>query len=478
MATRRVIADFPLFIANITLVKVKNTNSLARIDRLPSSAKVEAMSTPAADSTITTLLVNATIATIDIADAQGDGPLAGPRQGDLGLVADGAVAIRGSAIVGIGARESLLGSITATEPELEDVREIDLGGRLVVPGFVDAHTHIVWAGDRAEEFERRIGGASYLEIMATGGGIASTVRATRAADDELLIAGVLARLDALMAYGATTVEVKTGYGLTVEEELRQLRVIKEADRRHPVNVVPTFLGAHALPVEYQATGRRPLYVDLIIEEMLPAVIKEFPAVFCDVFCDEGAFTLDETKRILGAAAALGLRTKVHSDEFANLGCTALAAETGAVSADHLVVTTTAEMEAMARAGTVAVVLPGTTIGLGSTSFANAREMVARGVPVALGSDFNPGTCPCPNLPLIAAIASRYCGLEPAQALVALTRNSAAALRVGSRAGRISLGRPADLVVLDTDDYRDLCYRFGGNPVSGVMIGGQWTLDPF
>lgn len=431
----------------------------------------------AADLNRTMLLVNAVLATIDDGGPGDTGPLAGPRQRELGLIHDGAVAVRGTRIVGVGGREAVLSAITSFDSGSGEVETIDLGGRLVVPGFVDAHTHIVWAGDRAEEFERRIAGASYLEIMEDGGGIAATVRATRAADDAELIRGMLSRLDALMAHGATTVEVKTGYGLSVEEELRQLRVIVEAGRRHPVNVVPTFLGAHAIPAEYASPERRAMYVDLVVEEMLPAVAIETPGVFCDVFCDEGAFTLIETRRILSAARALGLPTKVHSDEFKNLGCTALAAETGAVSADHLVVTTLEEMDAMARAGTIAVILPGTTIGLGSSAFADARAMVAHGVPVALGSDFNPGTCPCPNLPLIAGIASRYNGLEPAQAIVALTRNAAAALNAGDRAGRLAPGVPADLVVLDTGDYRDLCYRFGDNPVVGVMIGGRWTRDP-
>ena len=434
----------------------------------------------------TSILQNATLATVNgygadrpVAPVGSDGQLrshhgalAGDRQGDLGLVPNGALAIRDGRFVAVGARDEVLALVEKDGGA--DIREIDLGGRLVTPGFVDAHTHIVWAGDRAAEFERRIGGASYLEIMAEGGGIASTVRATRAADDEHLIQGMISRLDALMEHGATSVEVKTGYGLSVEEELRQLRVIAEADRRHPVNVVPTFLGAHALPAEYSGPDQRSKYVDLVIEEMLPAVAATTPGVFCDVFCDEGAFTLAETRRILSAAIALGLPTKVHSDEFANFGCSALAAELGSASADHLIVTTPAEMDVMARSGTVAVVLPGTTIGLGSKSFADARTMVERGVPVALGSDFNPGTCPCPNLPLIAALASRYCGLEPAQALVALTRNSAAALRIDDRAGQLTRGAPADLVVLDSGDYRDLSYRFGANPVAGVMIGGQWT----
>jgi imidazolonepropionase len=407
------------------------------------------------------LIDRATVATV----AGGDGPLAGARQGELGLIADAAIAIVDGHIAAVGPRETVL-------PGVEAAAGRDLGGRLVLPGFVDAHTHPVWAGDRAAEFEQRVGGASYLEIMAAGGGIMSTVRATRAATSEALLAGVLGRLNGLMAFGATTVEAKTGYGLTPEEELRQLAVLAEADGRHPVHVVPTFLGAHALPEEYR--GREGDYVQLVIEEMLPAVAAVCPTAFCDVFCDDGAFTLDQTARILHRAASLGLRLKVHSDEFAHLGCTELAARLGATSADHLVVTTPAEMDALAAAGTVAVLLPGTTFGLGSTHFAPAREMVARGVPVALGTDLNPGTCPCESLPLVLALATRYLRLSPAEALVAATRNAACASGCGEAAGRIEVGRPADLVVAATADYRDLAYRFGANPVAAVMVGGRWT----
>lgn len=428
------------------------------------------------DAISTCVLVNIGVATVGEDDGAEAGPLAGARQAELGLVEDGAIAVRGGAVHAVGRREAVLRALAADGDALGPITEIDLAGRLVMPGFVDPHTHILWAGDRAGEFERRIEGATYLEIMAEGGGIAATVRATRAADDERLLELVLERLDALMAHGATTVEIKTGYGLSLEEELRHLRLISEAGRRHPVRVVPTFLGAHALPEESASPAGRRRYIEMVVEEMLPEVAARFPGVFCDVFCDEGAFTLDEARLILEAAAALGLPTKVHSDEFANLGCTAMAAGLGAVSADHLVMTTPAEMDAMARAGTVGVVLPGTTFGLGLARHADAREMVRHGVPVAVGSDFNPGTCPCPNLPLIAAMAARSCALEPAQAVVALTRNAAAAIRVGHRAGRLAAGRPADLVVLDTDDYRDLTYRFGANPVAGVMIGGEWTVD--
>lgn len=410
------------------------------------------------------LIDRATLLTLDDAP---DGPLAGARQGHLGVVEDGALALRDGAIVAVGPRaEVRRGHAGPT---------VDVGGRVVMPGLVDAHAHPLWAGERAGEFEARVQGAGYLEIMAAGGGIASTVRATRAASDEELLDGLMARLDRFLLYGATTVEAKTGYGLSVSEELRQLRLLEEADRLHPVHVVPTFIGAHALPDEYR--GRPDAYIDLVVDEMLPAVAERNPGVFCDVFCDDGAFTRAQTARVLERAAALGLPLKVHSDEFANLGCTALAAELGAVSADHLSETRPEEMAALAAAGTVAVLLPGTTFGLGSSHYADGRAFVAHGVPVALGTDHNPGTCPSESVPFALALATRYLRLTPAEAVVAATRNAAYAVGRGDRAGRLSAGRPADLIVLDTRDYRDLAYRFGTNPVAGVMVAGTWVKAP-
>lgn len=408
------------------------------------------------------LIERANLATM----AGGDGPRVGAAQSRLGLVAQGAVAIGGGRILAAGPREAVLAAIDGSPEQI-----FDAGGRLILPGFVDAHTHPVWAGSRAAEFEQRIAGASYVEIMEAGGGIASTVRATRAADDAALLGALLGRLDGLMASGVTTVEAKTGYGLATAEELRHLAILAEADRQHPIRIVPTFLGAHAVPDEYR--GREAAFVDLIVEEMLPAVAEAWPGVYCDVFCDAGAFTLAQTERILRCALQHGLPIKAHSDEFENLGCTALAAELGAVSVDHLIATRPEEMDAMARAGTVAVLLPGTTFGLGSREFAGAREMLARGVPVALGTDLNPGTCPSESMPLMLAIAARYLRLTPAEALVAATRNAAYSCGRGERAGRLQPGFPADLVLFDTDDYRDLAYRFGQQPVRSVMIDGRW-----
>jgi len=404
--------------------------------------------------------------------AGGDGPLAGPRQGRLGLVPDGALAVEGGHILAAGARDAVLGRVEASWPAAAEREVIDAAGRVVMPGLVDAHSHPVWAGSRAAELELRIRGAGYVEIMEAGGGIASTVRATRAASDEALLADLLERLDQLMDHGVTTLEAKSGYGLSTAEELRQLRVLAQAAERHPMRIVPTFLGAHAVPDEFR--GREDAYVDLVVEEMLPAVAAAFPQAFCDVFCDLGAFSLAQAERVLLAARALGLPLKAHADEFGHLGCAELAARLGAVSADHCIVSSPADMEAMARAGTVAVLLPGTTLGLGSTHFAPAREMLLRGVPLALGTDLNPGTCPCPNLPLILAMAARYLKLTPDEVLVAATRNAAVACGRGAETGRLEAGFAADLLLLEAQDHRELCYAFGEAPRMRVMVGGAWT----
>ena len=404
--------------------------------------------------------------------AGGDGPLAGPRQGRVGLVVDGALAVEAGLILAAGPREDVLRQVASAWGAAAEREQIDADGRVVMPGLVDAHSHPVWAGSRVAELELRIRGAGYVEIMEAGGGIASTVRATRDATDEALLADLLTRLDQLMDHGVTTLEAKSGYGLSTAEELRHLRVLAQAAARHPMRIVPTFLGAHAVPDEFR--GRDEAYVDLVVEEMLPAVAAAFPGAFCDAFCDLGAFSLAQTERVLNAARALGLPLKVHADEFGHLGCAELAARLGAVSADHCIVTSPADMDAMARSGTVAVLLPGTTLGLGSLHFAPARELLLHGVPLALGTDLNPGSCPCPDLPLIMAMAARYLKLTPDEVLVAATRNAAYASGRGAVAGRLEAGFAADLLLLEAQDHRELCYAFGQTPRMQVMVGGIWT----
>ncbi|MBC7260466.1 MAG: imidazolonepropionase [Chloroflexi bacterium] len=398
----------------------------------------------------------------------GSGPCSGQAMGNLGIIKDGAIAIADGRIIATGTSSEIRRGYHAS-------REWDAAGRVVLPGFVDAHTHLVFAGSRQDEFERRIAGATYLEIMAAGGGIMSTVRATRAASVEQLVAEAQPRLARMLAHGTTTAEVKTGYGLTTADELKCLEAIHLLNSSQPVELVPTFLGAHALPGEYE--DRAEAYVDLVIDEMLPAVRQKYqstsrPLPFCDVFCDEGAFDLQQTERILKAAKALGMPLKVHADEFAHLGAARLAVALGAVSADHLLRTPPEEIAAMSDAGVIAVLLPGTPFGLGQHEYADARAMIAAGLPVALGTDLNPGTCYCESMPFMMALACRFMKMTPAEAIVASTVNAAYAIGLGSELGRLQPGFAADLVILDVDDYRHLAYRFGTNLIQTVIKRGN------
>jgi len=396
-----------------------------------------------------------------------DGPKRGAAMGELGIIEDGAVAIRDGLIALVGPTSEVRGQVTAAE-------EIDATGKVVMPGFVDPHTHLVFAGHRADEFELRIQGATYMEIMAAGGGIMSTVRATRAASVEQLLEESQARLDRMLAHGTTTAEVKTGYGLDTENELKMLEAIHRLDAEHPVDLVPTFLGAHAVPTEYQ--GRTETYVDLVVEEMLPATKSQIAnrksQIFCDVFCDEGAFTLEQSRRVLEAAQTLGFGLKIHTDEFKPLGGTRLAIELGAVSADHLVCTPDDEIELLARSGTIAVALPGTPFGLGHHEYTPARRIIDAGGALALATDLNPGTCWCESMQLIIALACRFMKMTPAEAIVAATINAAHAVRLGDRVGSLEVGKKADLLILNIPDYRHLAYRFGVNLVDKVIKGGR------
>jgi imidazolonepropionase len=384
---------------------------------------------------------------------------------ELGLITDGAVAIAGGRVVAVGTTSEIRGSYRAP-------RELSAGGRVVLPGFIDAHTHPVFAGSRQDEFERRVAGATYLEIMAAGGGIMSTVRATRAASVAQLVCEALPRVARMLAHGTTTAEAKTGYGLTTADELKSLQGIKALNAAQPLELVSTVLGAHAVPEEY--ADRADAYVDLVIYEMLPAVLEAGQAapVFCDVFCDEGAFDIVHTRRILVAAKRKGLALKVHADEFAHLGAVALAAALGAVSAEHLLHTPRSHLEAMAEEGMVGVLLPGTPFGLGHHEYADARTMIEIGLPVALGTDLNPGTCYCESMPLIMGLACRFMRMTPAEALVASTVNAAYATGRGADLGRLQPGFMADLLILEVDDYRHLAYRFGTNLVQTVIKSGE------
>jgi imidazolonepropionase len=386
----------------------------------------------------------------------------GKPMGDPGIITDGAVVIDGDRIAWLGPTADLLD--LPAEAEV-----IDLSGKVVVPGFVDSHTHLVFAGDRLDEWEQRLRGASYQEIAAAGGGIMSTVRAVRQSSREQLKALARSRLQRLLSFGVTTVEVKSGYGLTPADEIKCLEAIAELNAEGPVELVPTFLGAHVVPAEH--AGDRGIYLDQLCDDMLPEVARCGLAEFCDVFCETGVFSLEESERILRRAAGLGMKLKVHADELTPLGGANLAVRLGAVSADHLLCVSEAGIDALAASGTVATLLPGTAFFLGMPA-APARKLIERGATVALASDCNPGTCPTENLPLVGSMACVSMGMLPGEALTALTLNAAAALGRSEQVGSLAVGKQADLVVYDVTDYRELFYHFGVCQVWRVYKRGR------
>jgi len=381
---------------------------------------------------------------------------------ELNILPDGALVARNGIIDRLGPSASL-------PREKHDASVIDASGKTVMPGFVDSHTHLIFAGTREDEFEQRLRGASYQEIASRGGGINATVRRVRESSKEELKVLARRRLDRLLSFGVTTVEVKSGYGLSLADEIKCLEVIAELNAEGPLELVPTFLGAHAVPPEFQ--NDREGYIRLLMNEMLPEVARRGLAEFCDVFCETGVFSLDESERILDRARGLGLKLKLHADELTPLGGAELAARLGAVSADHLLCITDAGIDALAESGTVATLLPGTAFFLG-VDYAPARRLIERGVTVALASDCNPGTCPTENLPLVGTMACTQMGMLPAEALTALTLGGAAAVGRADRIGSLEVGKQADLVILDVPDYRQLFYHFGVSHVDTVIKRGR------
>jgi imidazolonepropionase len=398
------------------------------------------------------------------------GPQRGSRLGTLGLIEDGALAIQGDRIVAVGPTQEI-------RPRFRPREAIDAAGRVVMPGFIDPHTHLVWAGDRAAEFEQRLQGKTYMQILEAGGGILSTVRQTRAASHEDLTRTAGARLQRMAAHGTTTVEGKTGYGLNWDSELAMLQVMLALDDAGPVAVVPTFLPAHAVPAEY--AGRADRYVQIIVGEMLPA-LKEWWSPnaggrllpFVDVFCERGAFDLDQTRAILSTARNLGFPLKLHVDEFASLGGVPLAVELGAVSVDHVVHTPAEHIHRLANSATVAVALPCTPFGLGEAEYAPARSILEADGLLALASDLNPGTAWCESMQFVIALACRAMHLTPAEAVAASTINAAAAIGQADQIGSLEPGKRADVILLGTPDYRHLAYRFGTNLVTETIQSGR------
>jgi len=403
------------------------------------------------------------------------GPQRGHLLGTLGIIEDGAVLIRDEKIVAVGTTAELRASYP-NEPTLDANRCV------VMPGFVDPHTHVIWGGDRADEFEKKMAGKPYLEILAEGGGIISTVRATRTASIESLIAQTRPRLLRMFRNGTTTVEAKTGYGLQTATELRLLKALLTVDDETPIEIVPTFLGAHAIAPEYKEDPQA--YTDLVSDVMLP-LLKEWwethaprrSSPFVDVFCETGAFTLEQSRQILTKAGSLGFPLKVHADEFDNLGGTSLAVELGAISADHLVKTSDADIAALGRSDTVAVSLPCTPFGLAEKDYTPAKKIIEADGIFALATDCNPGTTWNESMQFVIALACRAMKITPAQAIAASTINSAHAIRRSDTTGSIEVGKQADMLILSVPDYRHLGYRYGTNLVKQVIKKGQvYSVD--
>ena len=404
----------------------------------------------------------------EVATPEGAAPRRGVEQGRVRRLAGAEVLCRDGRVAFVGPREErerLYGP-------LPDAERLDGRGGTLVPGFVDPHTHLPWAGSREEEFAQRLAGKTYQEIAAGGGGILSTVAATRRASEEELAAGARRRLDRMLVHGTTTAEAKSGYGLSRDDELKQLRALRRAAAAHPVEVVPTLLAAHEVPPEHRNPGGRARYLDLVCEEIVPAAAAEGLARFCDVFCERGIFSPQESRRVLAAGVRHGLAPRLHADEFEDSGGALLAAELKAFSADHLIAVSPRGVAALAAAGVTAVLLPGTSFFLMKHRWAPARRLIEAGVPVALATDCNPGSSHTESMPMVVTLAVFELGLTVEEALTAATLNAACALALGGEIGSIEPGKRADLLLLDAPNLLHLAYHFGVNPVAAVVKGGR------
>jgi imidazolonepropionase len=391
-------------------------------------------------------------------------PRIGAEMRELAIIRDGAMLIRNGRVIQTGAQNEVELLIDS------DCEVIDAGGRVVMPGFVDAHTHPVFAGNRADEFEMRAAGRSYQEIAASGGGIRSTVIKTRAAGEGELFAASKRYCEWFLRSGTTTVEAKSGYGLTLDDEMKMLRVIRRLGEETPLRFVPTFLGAHATPDEYK--DNRSAYVDLIVNEMIPLVAREGLAQFCDVFCESGAFGVDESRRILQAARAYGMGLRVHADQFSRSGGSELAAELSAMTADHLEYASQSEISALKSAGVQPILLPASALMIGSHHYPDARAMIDEGLAAVLATDFNPGSSPTPSMLLVLTLASAQMKMSPAEAVTAATINAAYSLGLGDEVGSLEAGKRADFVIHDCADYRELGYFAGIDHPVAVYVEGR------
>lgn len=407
----------------------------------------------------------------------------GKEMQELGLIEYGGIAINGTTILSVATSVEILAAY-------ESDNLIDANGKVLMPAFVDPHTHIIYGGNRLDEFELKIKGADYLEILANGGGILSTVKHTREASKQELVNQTLKRLDKMLAHGTATVEIKTGYGLDEETEFKMLDAWQELDKIHPIYSVPTLLAAHAVPPEYKENSDA--YVEIICERMIPEFVKwrrdgylnedsasgteksEKP-FFVDVFCEKNAFTLKQTKHILETAQRNHFGLKAHVDEFTNLGGSRLCIEMRATSIDHLDAISDEEIALLADSETIGIVTPTVNFNFGSTEYADARKLIDSGCAIAVSTDYNPGSAPCPSQQMAMQIACRYQKLLPAEAMIGTTVNAAYSIALGDKTGSLEAGKWADIIILDTDDYREICYEFGGNFVKKVIKGGKIVL---
>lgn len=394
------------------------------------------------------------------------GPRTSREMEDVGIIENGAVAVSDKKIIAVGKTEDVLAKVKIDKK----TKVINAEDKVVLPGFVDCHTHPVFGATREEEFELRIKGKSYEEIAQAGGGIRSSVRSVRQLSKDELIRLALPRLNRFLYYGTTTIEAKSGYGLSLKDEIKSLEVIKKLNQIHPMDLVPTFLGAHEIPDEYRE--RREEYIDLLINQMIPEVAKRKLALFCDVFCEKGVFSLDESRKILETAKEYGLKPKLHADQLTPFGGAELAAEVNAVSADHLEFISDSGIENMKQSGTIAVLLPGAVFGLGKDNYPPARKLIDMGLPVALATDFNPGSSFTESMPVILSLACLRMKLTSAEAITAAAINSAYAIDKGDSIGSLEPGKKADIVIWDVKNYKEIPYHYGVNLVDTVIKNGE------
>ena len=393
-----------------------------------------------------------------------DMPKTGTQMGEVSIIENGAIAVKEGKIIAVGPTKQILSQVTE-EPKLP---AIEFPGMLATPGFIDSHTHLTFGGSRENDFAMKLAGKSYLEILEAGGGILSTLRFTRTASEKELISNAFSYAESMLSMGSTMIEAKSGYGLDTENELKMLKAVDGLREKLPISLVSTFMGAHAVPPEYE--GNTDGYVDLVTEEMIPAVAESGLAEFCDVFCEQGVFNIEQSRRILLEAKDKGLKLKVHADEIVQLGGASLAAEVGAVSADHLLMAADDGLEAMLKAGTIATLLPATAFSL-NTEYADARKMIEMGLPVALATDFNPN-CANESLFFTIALSCYKMKMNPREALSAVTINAAHGLDRGATHGSIEVGKAADILILDCPNPEYLTWRFGVNLVHTVISNGQ------